>query len=633
MGAAASNIWKIRPRPHPGVLLLFVILFAAMAGKTRAAETPLNFSILRHAPANATLQDICCNKNTYKFIDEGTKKLSTGFGEHIYWLKFQPLPAAGVLSFGTMVDDITLYLRNPSSGKITKSRIGDLLPIDMRKLKTPRLAFPISDAENQTEIWARIEHQKISAIIPTWRGLEAFQQNESKSLLIHSLVLGAATIMILFNALLGLLVRQQMFLYYSAAVFTLLVGDLYVTGVGTSHVWMPFAKYSNTIFDWSSILGFSFASMFSYTFMRGKNGPPWPSQAILFVPFIALPLAIAWFFVPVWVSQLLLALHGLSFALLSIVIMGILLVKKNQRAKLLLPAMVLSFLPGLGLFLAFKFFAKDLLIPSAYIVDSVLITDALLFPLVMAYRIRLAENEAVSAYHQLHEVQKTVSKRIVETLDNERKRIAADLHDTAGQGLLAISNRLGRILSRHKLSSKQQQEFIKVADYSRGVVGDIRRISHELHPAVIDHLGWHQAIGELFSTLTQAQGVKVDLSIDVEEHCLGETQQIHLYRIIQELLSNIGKHAEAKNCKAQFSQHGNMVKILISDDGNEEIFPSSDSHARPGLGRIIINQRMDILKGTWSLNRKNQETIVQLSFPLQSSNERSGNHEKDTTGR
>ncbi len=578
------------------------------------------FTVSRHLYSSATLHDVCCGKFADKFLGEKRGNLSTGFGERMYWLKFEPLRRAGVLDFGPMVDDITLFFRDPRTGLVRQSRAGDLVSIGERELNAAHIVFPIDKAAASSEIWARIDHLKISIIKPVFWSHQAFANDNSRAMLVHVSVLSAVGMMIVFNLLLGLWLKQTLYLFYAGSVVTLLIGGLYFTGVGAAYVWTAWPAISNILFDWVVIFGLISSSIFGYLFAKNSNlsfsQQPMAIRILLLPCALAIIVAILWLITPIWFSQISLAAAFTTSTLFSTTLLVFLAIKGNRRAQLMAPAMLLAIIPGNILFLASKFWSIELLIPAEHIIEFVLLTDALLFSLILSFRIRLAESEAVSAYGALDHLQKTSNRKMLQAIDDDRKRIASDLHDTAGQGLLAIANRLGQLLKKHKLSSTSSREIEKAANYSRGVVGDIRRISHELHPAVIDHLGWHNAIEELFSALSEIKGVEVDLNISLDEEKLDENQQLHLYRIVQELLSNIGKHAGAKKCIARIAQIGGCAEVVISDDGQEGQSIQSEGDATAGFGQLIIGQRMDVLAGEWSIERKEKMTIAHLNFPL-----------------
>ncbi len=258
----------------------------------------------------------------------------------------------------------------------------------------------------------------------------------------------------------------------------------------------------------------------------------------------------------------------------------------------------------------------ELIISREHVLEVMIFMEALLFSLVLAYRIRLAQTDAARAYVELNRVQRDASRQMIESVDEDRRRIASDLHDTAGQGLSAITIRLKQFVARTRLSKTAKSEIDEIAAFSSGIVGDIRRISHELHPAIIDHLGWKRAIRQLFSNLADTRDIAVDVNFDLGDAEPDAGQQLNLYRIVQEICSNIAKHSGATECRADFASTKGMVQVSISDNG-PRLQPSDDTATKgAALGKVIIDQRVRLLRGDWSSAASADGTVVQLHFPL-----------------
>ena len=98
-------------------------------------------------------------------------------------------------------------------------------------------------------------------------------------------------------------------------------------------------------------------------------------------------------------------------------------------------------------------------------------------------------------------------------------------------------------------------------------MGDIRRISHDLHPAAIDHLGWREAVREVFHTLSETSGMEVTLDLDLPGKLLDSTQKLYVFRIVQEAVSNISRHSSAQHCRGKFWQDNQNLCAEIRDDG------------------------------------------------------------------
>jgi two-component system NarL family sensor kinase len=204
-------------------------------------------------------------------------------------------------------------------------------------------------------------------------------------------------------------------------------------------------------------------------------------------------------------------------------------------------------------------------------------------------------------------------RRLVSAVDRERSRIAADLHDTAGQGLVAIVNRLARL--SHKLNGAAQvrPEIDAITDASRETVGEIRRISHNLHSATLSQLGLSRALDSLVEQVASGHPTAIALDVGGVADELPEEASLHVYQITQELLTNVVKHAEAGTCTVRLWADRNEVVLEVSDDGAG--MPPSNGEVG-GLGLVLVAQRIRSLGGRWRVRGQAPGTSFEIRFPV-----------------
>ena len=608
--------------------MLFLLVAQGLAiAAENTVGSPVHFTLLPDAPVSATLEDVCCGALAARFGAEPITGFSTTLGRPVNWIRLEPLPGPGVLDFGLIADDLTLYARDPESGKVARvSRSGDQVAAPERDMLATHSAFMITGHDLGKDIFIRIAQERSLAINPRLLDGHLFEQRERGAMLIHAFVIGASSIIILFNLSLGILIRKAVFVFYSASVLALLIGNLYYTGVGPAYVWGAWPEVSNFLFDFGMVCGVFFIGLVLYSFLKGpQDRQPLLVRLTLAPTLLILPVCGVFLIFPPWVARVVLTAF-VGFSVLGfLVISAILAYQGHRAARVLLPTLLLVTLPAVILIVLPKNSQVLLdsqlspikyLIPSDHYLEIIIFLDALLLSLVLAYRIRLAENDALRSAGALERLQKGVNRKMLETIDGERRRVAADLHDTAGQGLLAITARLSRFLRHENLTNSQEAEIRKAADYSRGVVGDIRRISHDLHPAIVDHLGWRNAIEELFNTLEDTTGIAVELDLDVSEDVLDDLQKLHLYRVTQEVVSNIAKHSGARTCEAHFYSRAGRLCAEISDDGHGTGQDPGAEDGQASLGHLIIDQRISTLNGEWTMRTDAAGSRVSFSFPV-----------------
>ncbi len=201
---------------------------------------------------------------------------------------------------------------------------------------------------------------------------------------------------------------------------------------------------------------------------------------------------------------------------------------------------------------------------------------------------------------QLEEEKKLMAaKLLVEGQEEERKRIATELHDGLGV-LLSATKMQFSIISD---SSPQNKELIdKATKMLEQASGDVRKISHNMMPGLLTKLGFYEAVEDLFENLGDTNGLNVVCQISGEQERLSENKEIMLYRIVQELVNNTLKHAEAGKIELRISVLPGMLDITYTDDGNG--FDVSEKLESGSIGLKSIQSRINFLNGQMVIESK-----------------------------
>lgn len=176
--------------------------------------------------------------------------------------------------------------------------------------------------------------------------------------------------------------------------------------------------------------------------------------------------------------------------------------------------------------------------------------------------------------------------------ENERKRIANDLHDSIGPLLSSVKLQINSI----EISSKEDQQVINNAGkYLDEIIGSMREISYNLFPNTLQRKGLTEATREFINNMNSRHSTSINLYMK-DEVSLTPDKEIHVFRILQEIVQNTLKHASAKTLQLGFGTENNELLILTRDDGKgfdiEKVRKSAD-----GFGLKSIESRVDILRG------------------------------------
>jgi two-component system, NarL family, sensor kinase len=227
---------------------------------------------------------------------------------------------------------------------------------------------------------------------------------------------------------------------------------------------------------------------------------------------------------------------------------------------------------------------------------------------------KLALQKEVNHQQQIKEVQQQQQLQLTQALlhgeERERKRIAGDLHDGLGGMLAGVKINLSRI-SSHNNASVFTSDLPKVINQLDNSVNELRRIARNMMPETLLNSGLEVALKDICESFLsektkldfQALNIRKDIPQDI---------QVAIYRIVQELLANAIRHADAGNILVQCSQDNNILYITVEDDGKGFNRREADSK---GMGLANVKNRVDYLKGQIEINSSPGDgTIVNIEL-------------------
>ncbi|HQY21134.1 MAG TPA: two-component regulator propeller domain-containing protein [Ignavibacteria bacterium] len=214
--------------------------------------------------------------------------------------------------------------------------------------------------------------------------------------------------------------------------------------------------------------------------------------------------------------------------------------------------------------------------------------------------------------------QEAFTKKLLDTQENERKRIAGELHDSIGQDLLISKNKLQMSLNNSSDIKVVIKNINEVTEVITDTLKNVREISYSLHPYQIERLGLSKAISSIIDRLKGTVEIKFTINIDNIDKTLYPESEISIYRIIQECMNNIIKHSKAKEVILNVSREENYISILIDDDGvgfsNEKLIAEKGKH---GFGIQGMKERIRLINGEMNINSNPGEgTSLNFKIPI-----------------
>ena len=251
---------------------------------------------------------------------------------------------------------------------------------------------------------------------------------------------------------------------------------------------------------------------------------------------------------------------------------------------------------------------------------SLIIIAASIF-YIMRFRIRknrvLAQQKTLIQSQRIKELEK--EKKIlsmaamIDGQESERIRIAKDLHDGLGGLLATVRTQMSKVemeitkLQDIKLYEKTNQMIDQACT-------EVRRISQNLMPSILRLEGLGGAVEDIIIQLEEVHGVVVNKSINISTADLTETQEMFIYRIIQELINNVVKHAQASEVMIQLNDYSDHLNIIIEDNGKGYSLEKVDQER--GIGLKSVQSRVDHLNGELEIIAEPDEgTSVSINIP------------------
>ena len=226
--------------------------------------------------------------------------------------------------------------------------------------------------------------------------------------------------------------------------------------------------------------------------------------------------------------------------------------------------------------------------------------------------------ESQTALALSHQETQHLAGRLIEAQDTERARIARDLHDDVSQQLAGVSiafSGLKQRLGEHGVSEDLQQELVDLQQQTLTLARNVRQLSHDLHPTVLQHLGLEKALTSYCGELERSHGVVMRCGAEGDLASIGPEAGLCVYRIAQEALRNVIAHAGASRVEVRLFRRADNAEITIADDGRG--FDVNDPERRKGLGLVSITERAKIAGGTISIETGlNQGTRVHATIPV-----------------
>jgi signal transduction histidine kinase len=213
----------------------------------------------------------------------------------------------------------------------------------------------------------------------------------------------------------------------------------------------------------------------------------------------------------------------------------------------------------------------------------------------------------------LSDERRELAQTLIATRESTLREISRELHDEFGQILTAIGSMLGRAGKHAPDGSSLRSDLREIGEVAQTALDNVRGLSQTLHPSILEELGLASTIDWYLSTAEKQLGIQVTLDTRGTPRQVDSTKAIHVYRLLQEALSNVARHSGTSQAAVRLGFSADRLEMEVEDHGTG-IDPGT---TRRGLGLVAMRERAAIVGGTLDfLTPPQGGTLVRFSMPL-----------------
>lgn len=542
-----------------------------------------------------------------------------GFTTDVYWLGFilrndsQETQHRLLSMENPQIDFLTLYQFYSNDSILIKAEGGDKVPFNTRPLLNRNFIFLVTlKPEEVASFFLRVDKHDSALSMPVFLwDPQAYAAKDYQDNLGFGLFFGMSLLCAIYALLVFIFLRSTLYLWY---FLWIVFSFLYMfTALGFSFQYLyPELPNINSYFRvYLEVFGCIIFAKFAQQFLNIRYYFPtinrWINYILLFLLslIVASPVALGFFS---QISAFLLPTINTVFVVSGILIFyaafGSFSKQTSTSTFFFLAFGSLAAGVGFVIFAEFGWVSESSFALNPVMVGSMV--ELFIFSIGLTYQIRNVYNERNQLSLSIAKQQKALLKAYVEGTEKERERISRELHDDIGSRLGSLK----RFINNNQTQTTSLEQQIDILCH------DVRTMSHQLAPPSMRITGFRQLIQKHLEETVRDEQLQVDVQFyDVPENLSPETTH-QLFRIVQETLANVLKHAEASELDLQFFVHDEELVMTIEDNGKGfDILKTSQ-----GIGLQNMKARTESLNGTMEISSQpGKGTSIIVKIPLNSS--------------
>lgn len=507
-----------------------------------------------------------------------------------------------------------------ADGEALHDRAGTWYPYVERKVKHAGVAFFLPPAgQEPVNVLVRMRSNKampvnFTALLWTQESWSDYVFNQR---VWYGVFLGAILILVISNIFLAFSFRDNSYFFYVGYILCLAFITILVSGLAEEYLW-PTGKLRSYILLPSG-LGIFFVVNFANTFLNVKQLNPswyWASSMLSITALVFGVMIVTEFRVPLipdfFITNFMHILTVLGGAYFIAASLGSYM--SGMRQARFLALSMLALLVGMVIYFLYT---HGVIKYNLYVVHAMevgTLIEGVLLSLALSDRINLLSSEKERVEREALAAHRTFSKRLIQAQEMDREVFSNTMHDSIGHGMLVLKQNLDKLASSDGPTQNMSRadELRRQAAYCGEILDEVRRISHDLHPHLLKRLGLKSAIESTMEMALSTQGIEWQADIGDVPRGINKDREIVIYRVIQECLNNILKHADATEVIIALRSDNKMVRVNIKDDG-KGIDPGEASEI--GQGLYGMKDRIELFGGWFSIESR-LDVGTHISFGL-----------------
>lgn len=591
----------------------FVLFFAIFLGFANEEPIPIKISYLEDSKHILEINDVL----NLKFIKlEDKNKLNFGFTKSNVWVKLNlekliPHSKYKILLNTIINDSIEVYKKEFNT--FEKTFLGEAFP---SKGRYPFLSFePESeDCIIYFKIIGRDHPLSFPFEISKFEEIENSELNNSISI---GIVYGIVFLILLLNFILYINTLERIYIY--SMFFNLFsLGVLfYFDGIIKLYFFPNSLYWNNQSISIAFCGSFIFTNHYIVELLNLRRHKKLLCVFFEIVNYTFLFILVLSFWHPTgfnWYLKSNLILTTIEVILLSYCIFYIRKKEKNYFNIQLISVISLNVFGTISQL----YFSGILPINfvTVHSVHFVIVPQIFIQAFALGKRLSIMMKQETLMSKSLQESAEEYSRSLINTIEEERRRLSKEFHDGIGQNLLVIRNSILKI-KKEELQPKQLQKLDEISHIASDILDEVRLISQNLRPSTLDSLGLTASIKSMINKLNEVSETVFILNCPQSiDDIINKDVEINMYRIIQEITNNVIKHAKAKSVLIDIIMKKDSITINSIDDGIGFDL-NSKNRELPKNGLSGMKERVAILKGELNISSViNKGTITKISIPF-----------------